>query len=93
MKDWRGFEGIFHRGELPVEDLLELTEPHFSFRPTPAPEMSFFKPVHDPFRNLRGNRLDTMRFPAYEDMTGRALVRLADELERQMHGPGPGRFS
>ena len=41
MKDWRGFEGIFHRGEFSVEDLLELTEPHFRFRPTPAPELTF----------------------------------------------------
>ena len=89
MRDWRGFEGIFHRGDLPVEDLLELTEPHFRFRPTPAPEMRFFSriqdmetvnksfheiyPYPDSFLNLRGSRMDPMR-----------------ELDRQMFGKGAG---
>ena len=35
--DWNGREGIFLEGELSVQELLDLTEGHFSFRPIPAP--------------------------------------------------------
>lgn len=74
MKDWRGFEGIFHRGDLPVEDLLELTEPHFRFRPTRAPELSIFRHLATV---ARGNEI------FHED---RFLVRTSPKIPKDTIG-------
>lgn len=42
--DWRGREPIFHEGELSLQEVLEITEPHFVFLPLVVEE-PLWRPV------------------------------------------------